>query len=438
MDEQRTIFQIPAENLSKFEEQIAKLSKKSLKLIGEAISPVIFGYEEKELADGHTHRIYEVLLTAAAPKMDGWEFVARLDHSNETGTIIRMVPNTIAALPEQFRLAKNTHCDHCNVTRYRRDTFVVRNEETGEFKQVGSTCLTDFFGHDPAKIAKLAEILGYAYECGRGGEQFVGGDLRYIHLQTYLEHVAAMVRRNGWVSGGAAYQNENLVSTRTRASQNMFDVEYQVEITADDVQLALEAIEWAQSLSQKEYLSDYEHNVQVIANATMIEPRSLGIAASIVGVYFKNKVANMPKTIEVGNFENVIQLFKTAGANLKFPKIRLALETGEPIVLSVAGAKAAQPGTVNVKDGGPYGNNIWYGRVSPNGTWQNNKGIGQTTMSSLTALLTALATNPAATAAKYGKLTGQCCFCSRPLNDARSTAVGYGPVCAKNYSLPWN
>jgi hypothetical protein len=50
---------------------------------------------------------------------------------------------------------------------------------------------------------------------------------------------------------------------------------------------------------------------------------------------------------------------------------------------------------------------------------------------------TELAQHPAETAAKNGKLTGNCCFCTSALTDKRSTEVGYGPTCAANYGLPW-
>lgn len=40
-------------------------------------------------------------------------------------------------------------------------------------------------------------------------------------------------------------------------------------------------------------------------------------------------------------------------------------------------------------------------------------------------------------AARFGKLYGICCFCSRTLTDERSIGVGYGPVCAEHYGLPW-
>jgi hypothetical protein len=48
-----------------------------------------------------------------------------------------------------------------------------------------------------------------------------------------------------------------------------------------------------------------------------------------------------------------------------------------------------------------------------------------------------MAADPAKAASEYGRLTVHCCFCSLPFTDARSTAVGYGRICAGNYGLPW-
>jgi hypothetical protein len=39
--------------------------------------------------------------------------------------------------------------------------------------------------------------------------------------------------------------------------------------------------------------------------------------------------------------------------------------------------------------------------------------------------------------AAIGRQTGSCCFCGRELTDARSVTVGYGPICAGHYGLPW-
>lgn len=40
-------------------------------------------------------------------------------------------------------------------------------------------------------------------------------------------------------------------------------------------------------------------------------------------------------------------------------------------------------------------------------------------------------------AAAFGHLYGECCYCARDLTDERSIEVGYGPVCAAKYGLPW-
>jgi hypothetical protein len=53
-------------------------------------------------------------------------------------------------------------------------------------------------------------------------------------------------------------------------------------------------------------------------------------------------------------------------------------------------------------------------------------------------VLTRLAADPAKVASELGHLTGHCIFCETPLNDPRSTAVGYGPICAKKFHLPWD
>jgi hypothetical protein len=127
-----------------------------------------------------------------------------------------------------------------------------------------------------------------------------------------------------------------------------------------------------------------------------------------------------------GPFQAIVDLLHGAQAHLKFPKVRL-----DGLVLSVAGARARQPGTINLTDGGPYGQSAWYGRISLDGHHQ-----GQAPEWVLEALA-ALAADPAGYAAATGQRVGSCCFCGRDLTDERSLAVGYGPVCADHWSLPW-
>lgn len=134
------------------------------------------------------------------------------------------------------------------------------------------------------------------------------------------------------------------------------------------------------------------------------------------------------KAVNIGDFKPIAQLFASAQQHLKWPKIHLLDGAGIEYVLSVAGATSRNAGNIYVKT-----NDNYAGRIDPEGNFHVAKGHPE----SVAVYLRTFAQNPAAEAAKYGKLTGNCSFCHRPLSDLRSTNVGYGPICAQRYSLPW-
>jgi len=139
-----------------------------------------------------------------------------------------------------------------------------------------------------------------------------------------------------------------------------------------------------------------------------------------------------PKT-EVINVTGIVALLAGAGARLKFPKVRLATPNGQRVVLGIAGERSKYTGSVMITDGGPFGANTYFGRISPDGELAPAAAM----TGEVLALLREFAADPAGVGALIGKRTGNCCFCSRTLETKESLAVGYGPVCAENYSLPW-
>lgn len=48
-----------------------------------------------------------------------------------------------------------------------------------------------------------------------------------------------------------------------------------------------------------------------------------------------------------------------------------------------------------------------------------------------------LRANPVGFLAECSKDLNRCCYCNQPLEDERSKDVGYGPVCAERWGLPW-
>ena len=140
-----------------------------------------------------------------------------------------------------------------------------------------------------------------------------------------------------------------------------------------------------------------------------------------------------PEKVQVGALSGLIAMFEKAGQKLKYPTITLQLDNGQEVRLSRAGENSKNPGFIYVK----IGKYNYMGKVSPNGEFFPAKAVDSDTKRDVVEFLRDLSRHPAEVAAKYGKLTGRCCFCGLQLSDPKSTAVGYGKQCASHYGLPW-
>lgn len=141
----------------------------------------------------------------------------------------------------------------------------------------------------------------------------------------------------------------------------------------------------------------------------------------------------------VGSMSGLIALFDKAKKHLKYPSLSLCVSSDLTVRLSLAGASSKVHGSVHVAEDKPYGVRDYYGSVSPDGVWKKSqKVIGNHDLDWIIGrLLRNISRDPAGVAFEHGKMTGRCCFCGKKLEDEKSTAVGYGPVCAKNWNLPY-
>jgi len=132
----------------------------------------------------------------------------------------------------------------------------------------------------------------------------------------------------------------------------------------------------------------------------------------------------------------IVEFFDVAAQKLKYPAITLQFQSGASIKLARAGQYSKHSGMVNVTDGGSYGNNKFYGRITLDGVF-DAYGPAQPVQSELTRILAHLSQNPAKVAAEHGVLTSRCCFCNDKLSDPLSKSVGYGKTCSLNWGLPY-
>lgn len=240
----------------------------------------------------------QMTLTGAVPRIAGWTFAATLQHVDGVN-IMRNVPGLGRDVPETYRTV-GARCDHCQLARDRRDTYLVVNGDT--WKQVGSSCLADFTGGhgDPHAIAAYAELLASAAQlCGgaegdeEGGYGF-GGGRHVFALIAYLECVAAEIRERGWVPKSRVDNPAN--STAMMAEDRLCPAKGSKRrdrsVTDADKKIAEVAMEWAIQLGDgKTRLNDYLWNVHAVAKSGIVEGRTFGIAASIIAAYTKAEAA---------------------------------------------------------------------------------------------------------------------------------------------------
>jgi hypothetical protein len=301
---------IPASNRAAVEKKLAEVNRKGLKLLAALFTPITVTFEfdrldkwmepvNPEHPDGRkrerTREWLKCRVIGEPVSVAGYTFLATLYHTTD-GNIVNAVPG--ALVPEQYHTV-GPNCDHCRQLRKRNDTFVVRHTD-GTTKQVGRTCLQDFFGRDPHAIAKWAEAVGafdsWFVGCAADLERGPRSVPSYS-LMEVLTVTAAVIRRDGWVSKAKAKEDANVTATASTVDAVLNadsstkwgrELLHDYAETAEDVALATAVYEWAQEqLAVDPGASDYLSNLQVITRADSVNARTLGLAASMIVAYRK-------------------------------------------------------------------------------------------------------------------------------------------------------
>lgn len=309
-------YRIPEKSFPRLKEAIAKIGRKAVKLGFPEPTVTVDHIEEQELTgnqQGQIQKWLHIVIKGERAIIKGFDFVGSVQHlSQSKDNILRAIPGE--EIPERFRSRRA--CDYCNHDRYRKDTFIIKHPPTGNYFQIGRTCLKDFFGgHDPHDVAAYAELLGTIEEYLRCSTQTynVGTKPDYLKLEYYLWFVAYSIRNHGWVSKTSAY-NDGGVPTAETALNYLIAHATQtknVGITESDRRIAHEATSWAKKLSERppEELNNYLHNIKVIAETGVVESKLMGYAASIIRAWEKDtgnasdgKERNRPQQPESQHF----------------------------------------------------------------------------------------------------------------------------------------
>lgn len=227
--------------------------------------------------------------------LNDWTFVATVEHTKEGNIFTKALLDV--EIPERYWNSKPV-CEHCNSNRERKNTCIVMNTKTGEFKQVGNSCLMDFtHGMSASTAAWFASIRSVFEEA----EQYdvslgYGWRDRYFKTQDMLTFAAEVVRKWGYVKGDEPDSTKDRTYLYFRAYHGDFRLAREVVDECRDAmkevgfdphsegaaKLASDALAW---LDKQEARNDYMHNLKVVCALPDTTYNRIGLLVSLFPTY---------------------------------------------------------------------------------------------------------------------------------------------------------
>ena len=268
---------IPNYKMPELQKQIQRIRNKGAHVTFDVINNSV-AVPAESLGDDVTIECSEVEVEGRY-HINGWSFVGTIEHASPSN-IIRLADFSFAErVPERYRHA-DRDCEHCHIRRDRNDTYLVYNEDSDEFKQVGRTCLKGYTnGLDAEACANLASVM---HEIERLNNQVENDELD-----------AAYIRQNH-----AAYIGYPMEKARKQAYRYVQSNGYIPGRTGQDFAIALSdnhdlpqasdaeiqaVTDWLENSEPNDYL----RNALAAWSKGQYKSRDAGLITSAVSSYFK-------------------------------------------------------------------------------------------------------------------------------------------------------
>lgn len=306
---------IPEENLAKLTAKLVPIRNKSVKY-GCPFKFVVLGDVYKDFTiDGVTVTLKckEVEAEGYA-RINGWEFVGIIEHT-EAGNVIRNT--TSYEVPDMYYTAP-CRCDHCNTLRLRKDTYLVRDTDTGEFKQVGKNCLKDFTGGLDAEL--ITYICTFISECETYSEPLcsLSSCNRYEAVEDILRVACEIIKLHGYVK---TVNEECEPSTKDRVigyltNHVVSEKDKYIECESDYAKdLTSSVLEYFRNSSDS---SEYMINVRTLLSNEYASWRDIGYIVSAVPSYLRYKKQEDERKQNLGSSE----YYGTVGDKVTLTEVR--------------------------------------------------------------------------------------------------------------------
>lgn len=219
---------------------------------------------------------YKVIEVECEPvKFAGWEFLAVAEITQGV-VFTRGIGSAQEVKPSEVKVG---YCEHCQTTRARKKYIFVKNE-SGEVKQVGSTCVKDFLGWEfaPTFLQEWAEF-----------EQYASASAAPAGVSTIAVATAALavVAKEGYKSssqfgyeGSTSYTVSEIFRFGAKDSYTAnLKRFYEIEFSEEQLAKGRELIEFAKTFSGE---SAYAENLRAAAGLEYQTSKTIGIFISAI------------------------------------------------------------------------------------------------------------------------------------------------------------
>lgn len=222
-------------------------------------------------------------------EVEGKNFVNVNLSGNDLGFIV----------PTKYFSSNPCSCDYCKTNRKRNKTYLVVNQEIGEWKQLGKECLKLFVtGIDVDAIATFESFIKEAEDAASlGDEFFYNRRFKFVKVADALALACAVYRERGYLATRDAVGNSNdlcnknivqrkltqqygcdsdflNISSSVRSEIDEITVKTNTVIAKEDVEVAVEMV--------KRFPDEpYYNNLKVIVENEYIPLNKLGLLVSI-------------------------------------------------------------------------------------------------------------------------------------------------------------
>lgn len=245
---------------------------------------------------GKTIVRYVIVKAEGKAVINGWKYVASLEHHTKGNVILKCCDDI--EVPDRYYTSPIV-CEHCGINRARSKAHIVYNENTGEFKEVGTNCLCDFTNGMSAEAA--ASFIAMFDDLIKG-EAPDGGyfEDKYYDKEEILRYAAETVSIYGYEKSDGygpgtkdrtfdfwlANNRGDMLGRRCREVLLEMDRKHFDANSKRAKEMTKNALSW---IKEQEEENNYMHNLKLVCDLDYVTYKDFGFLVSLFPTWLKAK-----------------------------------------------------------------------------------------------------------------------------------------------------